>query len=178
MHVKAKKMAVAGLVAAFSAVMMILSSIVETSSLFFIAAASFCVGITIREWGVNFGAGFLVASSIVNFFVAPNKFYCFTFVAMGAYILVREWLWEKIATKENIKNRNLMLWIGKYVIFNCIYVPAIVFFQEMIFGKLFSNIGTIMVFLAGQAGLFVFDKAYLYFQGFIWGKLRGKLIMR
>ena len=106
MYVKAKKIALAGLIVAFSAVMVILSSIVETSSLFFIAASSFCVGIAIREWGVNLGVGFLVASSLVNFLVAPNKFYCFTFVAMGTYILAREWLWEKIAAKENTKNRN------------------------------------------------------------------------
>ena len=70
MHVNAKKIAVAGLLAAFSAVMLVLSSMIESSSLFFIAAASFCVGIVIREWGVGLGFGFLIASTFVNVIVS------------------------------------------------------------------------------------------------------------
>ena len=49
MHVEAKKMATAGLLVAFSVIMMILSSVIESSSLFFIAAASFCIGSVVRE---------------------------------------------------------------------------------------------------------------------------------
>ena len=78
MHVSGKKIAISGLLVAFSAVMLILSSVIETNSLFLIAAASFCVGIAIREWGIRFGMGFLIASTLVNVFVAPNKFYCLT----------------------------------------------------------------------------------------------------
>ena len=62
MHVGAKKMATAGLLVAFSVVMMLLSSVIESSSLFFIAAASFCVGIAVREWGLRLGFAFLIAS--------------------------------------------------------------------------------------------------------------------
>ena len=63
MHVKAKKVATAGLLVAFTVVMIILSSLIETNTLFLIAAASFCVGIAIREWGVWFGFAFLIAST-------------------------------------------------------------------------------------------------------------------
>ena len=60
MHVNAKKMATAGLLVAFTVIMLVLSSVVETSSLFFLAAASFCVGISIREWGLRYGFAFLL----------------------------------------------------------------------------------------------------------------------
>lgn len=172
MHVNAKKIAVAGLLAAFSAVMLVLSSMIESSSLFFIAAASFCVGIVIREWGVGLGFGFLIASTFVNVIVSPNKFYCMTYAAMGVYLLLSEFLWEKIAAKECMKNRTLTLWIGKYLIFNVIYVPVLLFFQELIFTKKITGALWIAVFLAGQAALLIYDRAYMYFQGVIWRNLK------
>lgn len=176
MHVKTKKMAIAGLLVAFATVLVVLSSVIETSSLFFIGAASFTVGIAIREWGVQFGAGFLAASILVNIFVAPNKFYSITFAMMGLYLLLSELLWEKIAVKGYMRNRTLIFWIGKYVIFNCIYIPAILFFQELIFVREITGILLLGAFFAGQAALFIYDKAYLYFQGTIWGNLRVKLM--
>lgn len=176
MHVGAKKIAVAGLLAAFTVVMLILSSTIETSSLFFIAAASFCVGITIREWGVRFGLGFLVASTVLNFLLAPNKLYCITFAGMGIYLVLSEWLWEKIASAHAMNRRNIKLWIGKYVIFNLIYIPVLLFIPSLIFTKEVTGVLALVFWLAGQIGLWVYDRAYLYFQGCIWGKLRVKLM--
>lgn len=176
MHVSGRKIAISGLLIAFSAVMLILSSVIETNSLFLIAAASFCVGIAIREWGVGFGMGFLIASTLVNAFVAPNKFYCLTFAGMGVYLLCSEYLWNKIATKANMKNRTLTLWIGKYVIFNCIYVPVLLFFQEFLFVKKVEGMLLVVFWLVGQIALFVYDRVYIYFQGVIWGKFRTKLM--
>ena len=45
MHVNAKKMAFTGVLAAFAVILLVLSAVIETSSLFLIAAAAFCVGI-------------------------------------------------------------------------------------------------------------------------------------
>ncbi|MBQ8803353.1 MAG: hypothetical protein IJZ53_06960 [Tyzzerella sp.] len=176
MHVSAKKIAVAGLLAAFTVVMLILSSTIETSSLFFIAAASFCVGIAIREWGVGFGFGFLAASVVLNFLLAPNKLYCITFAGMGIYLVLSEWLWEKIASMEAMNGRVMKLWIGKYVIFNLIYIPVLCFIPSLIFTKEVTGVLAVVFWGAGQIALWVYDKAYLYFQGCIWGKLRGKLL--
>lgn len=176
MHVNAKKMALAGLLVAVSAVLLVLSSVIETNSLFFICAASFGVGIAIREWGVRFGLGFLVASTLINVLVAPNKFYCITFAAMGGYLFLSEYLWEKIAAKENMRYRTLTLWIGKYVVFNLIYIPALLFFPELLFVKRPTGTLLMVFFLVGQIALFVYDKVYVYFQGAIWGRFRMKLL--
>lgn len=176
MHVSGKKIAISGLLVAFSAVMLVLSSVIETNSLFLIAAASFCVGIAIREWGTRFSMGFLIASTLVNVLVAPNKFYCITFAAMGVYLLLSEYLWKKFAAKTDMKNRVLALWTGKYVIFNCIYIPALLFFQELLFAKKVTGFLLLVFWLVGQIALYVYDRVYLYFQGAIWGKLRTKLM--
>ena len=176
MHVSGKKIAISGLLVAFSVVMLILSSVIETNSFFLIAAASFCVGFAIREWGMRFGMGFLIASTLVNVFVAPNKFYCLTFAGMGVYLLFSEYLWNKIAAKADMKSRTRTLWIGKYVIFNCIYVPTLLFFQELLFVKKVEGILLAVFWLVGQIALFVYDRVYIYFQGVIWGKFRMKLM--
>lgn len=176
MHVTTKKIATAGLLAAFSCILIMLGSAIESSSLFFIAAASFGVGIAVREWGPFFGAAFWSASTCLNFILAPNKMYCFTFAAMGLYLLLSEWLWSKIAFAKQIKHRMACFQVGKYIVFNCMYLPGLILLRDFLFVKTISNVGLVAVFLAGQLGLWIFDKAYIYFQGVIWGKIRTKVL--
>ena len=176
MLLNAKKMAVMGLLAAFAVVMMFLSSAIESSSLFFIAAASFCVGIVIREWGSIAGVSFLIGTTFLNAFLAPNKLYCITYAGMGVYLILSEWIWKKIADAPVMKKRMLKLWIGKYLIFNLIYIPIIWFMPSLIFTKEIQGVMVLLLWGAGQVVLFVYDYAYGYFQGMIWGRLRTRLL--
>ena len=68
-------------------VCMALGSVIETNTLFLLAAAAFFVGIVIREFGLRTGAAFYLAAILLGFLVTPNKFYVITFAAMGFYIL-------------------------------------------------------------------------------------------
>lgn len=178
MHVGAKKMATAGLLVAFSVVMMLLSSVIETSSLFFIAAASFCVGVAVREWGLRLGFAFLIASVVLNFIVAPSKLYCFTLAGMGFYIWVSEFLFNRIADAKTLKHRMTVLWIGKYIIFNLIYVPVLFLAPHVLFTGKMNGLAAIILLLCGQAALFIYDVAYRYFQAQVWGRLRGRLLQK
>lgn len=178
MHVVAKKMATAGLLVAFSVGMMLLSSVIETSSLFFIAAASFCVGVAIREWGLRMGFAFLIASVVLNFVVTPGKLYCFTLLGMGLYIWSTEYIWKRIADAKALKHRAMFLWVGKYVIFNILYIPTLLFAPHILFVGKINGLVAIILFLLGQAVLYVYDVAYRYFQAQIWGKLRIRLLQR
>ena len=176
MHVGAKRMATAGLLVAFSVIMMLLSSVIETSSLFFIAAASFCVGVAVREWGLRWGASFLIASVALNFFIAPNKLYCFTLAGMSIYIWASECLWNRIADAKRLKHRVAVLWIGKYIIFNLLYVPVLFLAPQILFTGKINGLGAMIFLLLGQAVLLVYDVAYQYFQSQVWGKLRNRLL--
>ena len=176
MHVGTKKMAAAGLLVAFVVVMLVFSSFIESNSLFFIAAASFCVGIAIREWGQKYGLAFLVAATILSLILAPNKMYCLTFSGMGAYVWTTELLWEQIARAKKMKHRNGMLWIGKYIVFNVMYIPVLIFAPMLIINKEVTWKMAIILFLVGQALLFVYDMAYRYFQTQIWGRLRLRFL--
>ena len=65
MHVNAKKTAVSGLLMALSVVLMILSGILEFSTLFFLAAAAFFVGIIIKEYGLGYGTALFLGCTVL-----------------------------------------------------------------------------------------------------------------
>ena len=75
MHVKARMTAFSGLLLALSVVCMALGSVIETNTLFLLAAASYFVGIIIREFGMKAGVAFYLADILLGFLVTPNKFY-------------------------------------------------------------------------------------------------------
>ncbi len=176
MHVKAKKIAFLGLLTAFSVLLISLGAVFEVSTLFFICGAAFCVGIAIREWGVCYGAAFLAASMLTGLIVAPNKLYCITYGAMGLYLLLSEILFHRIAESERLKNRTKTLWIGRYLIFNVMFVPALIFVPQLFVEQRVEGAIWFVLWGAGQIGLFVFEKAHDYFQLFIWNKLRRHVI--
>ncbi|PKM93757.1 MAG: hypothetical protein CVU84_14340 [Firmicutes bacterium HGW-Firmicutes-1] len=171
----AKKMAFLGLLLAWAVLLVVLSGILEFNTLFLLAGASFCVGIAIRECGLRLGVGFLIGSALLSFILAPNKFYCITFSGMGLYLVVVEFTWEKLAMITWCKKRNRIFWVLKLIIFNCIYIPIILFFPEFIIPGKMSKGFLAVLLLGGQLVLIIYDQAYRYFQKTIWGKLRGYL---
>ena len=81
MHLNTKKIAFAGVM-------------LETNTLFLLAAASFFVGIVIQEFGLKSGAGFLLAGILLGIFLSPNKLYVVSYAFMGFYILIIETIWH------------------------------------------------------------------------------------
>ena len=176
MHVKAKTLAFGGLLLALSVVFMALGSIIETSTLFLLAAASYFVGIVVREFGLRAGAAFYIAAVLLGFITAPNKFYVLTFAAMGFYIWGIEAVWRWLEKRPQYRNRRMVFWISKYVIFNIVYIPIVIAFREMLFARAVSDTMMIIVVLGGQIALFIYDRAYDYVQAHLWGKLRGRMM--
>ena len=176
MHVKARTLAFGGLLLALSVVFMALGSIIETSTLFLLAAASFFVGIVVREFGLRAGAAFYIAAVLLGFITAPNKFYVLTFAAMGFYIWGIEAAWRWLERHPQYRNRRMIFWISKYIIFNIVYIPIVIAFRGMLFARAVSDTMMIVVILGGQIGLFIYDRAYDYVQVLLWGKLRGRML--
>lgn len=175
MLLNAKKMAFLGLLLSITVILVILSGVLDFNSLFLLAGASFCVGIAIRETDLRLGFGFFVAAVLLSFFLAYNKFYCITFAAMGLYLVLIEFTWEKLVTVKWNKNKNVLFWIIKYIIFNIMYLPMILFFPKLVYP---GNINLYLLgglLIGGQVVLVIYDKAYNYFQSTIWGKFRGRL---
>lgn len=176
MHVKAKKMAFGGLLLALTVICMVMGSVIETGTLFLLAAASFFVGMIYREFGGKTGAAFYLAGVLLGMILAPNKLYVATYGAMGIYILVVEIASDLLGRwNADVRKKTTVLWGIRYIVFNLVYVPAVLFFQELLFGKTLSFWITAGILAAGQAGLWLYDGAYRYVQREIWGKVRGRL---
>ena len=191
MHLKAKKLAFSGIALALCIIFMVLGSVIESNTLALLALASFSVGIITCEFGVRYGVAYLAAAIILGFLIAPNKFYCRTFAAMGLYILLDEVLWmilNRVKMKQqkiNFQTSDLhqkadkwsvLMWIAKWLIFNAMYVPIILIFPAFLFtGKLaqyHTAKGIMLVLLLGQIVWLIYDRVYDYFQRVIWNKYR------
>lgn len=175
MHVKAKELAVSGLMLALTVICILLGSVIETNTLFLLAAASYCEGIIIREYGLRSGIAFFTAGILLGMLVAPNKFYVISYGAMALYILLTEVLWDMVGKLTPGSGQRSMYVAVKYLIFNIIYLSMIYFMRDLIFPQKLSALMWLGVILAGQIGVWFYDKAYHYFQGELWGKLRKSL---
>lgn len=178
MHVNTKKLAVSGLLMALAVVLIILSGILDFNTLFFLAAAAFFVGIIIREFNLKYGLAFFVGCLLLGFILAPQKLYCITYGMMGVYVLAVEALWQYLGKYPNMKNRKLLFHAGKFIVFNLMYVPALLLFPGLLFAGEISGIMLLVFWLGGQAALFLFDMAYEYFLIRMWGQFREKLFGR
>ena len=176
MHVKAKQMAFGGGLLAVSVVCMALGSIIETNTLFLLAAAAFFVGIVIREFGLRTGLAFYLATVLLGFLIAPNKFYVVTFAAMAFYILGIEAVWMWLAKRTQMKNRMMWYRIAKYVIFNLVFLPCLFGMRSFLFQTAVSNRMLLWTALAGQIAILIYDKAYQYVQGSLWERWRKRIL--
>lgn len=183
MLLNTKKLAFLGLLLAVTVVLIILSGVFEFNTLFLLAAASFGVGIAIRESSIRIGAGFYLAAILVSMMLAPNKLYIITFSAMGLYILIIENAFDQLTHLKwkllgSVSNRSRVYWVLKYFVFNLMFLPMLFFLPKLIYpGELKVRVLALLI-LGGQVALFLFDTAYRYFQGTVWGKVRNKLQLK
>lgn len=175
MHIKVRQISFMGMLLAFSVVLVMLGNIIETSTLFFLGASSFCVGIVIREYKVVSGIVFFLASIILQILIVPNKFYIITYTGLSVYILGSEILFDNMIRIKKHSLRKPLFWFSKYVLFNLMYIPAVIFFPKLIFSDNIKTSFFVILILGGQVVLWIYDMAYNYFQKYIWGKFRKKL---
>ncbi len=178
MLLNAKKMAFLGLLLAVTVLLIVLSGVFEFNTLFLLGAASFGVGIAIRESSIRYGFGFYLGAILLGLILAPNKLYCITFAVMGMYLVVAEYSFDRLTgMKQNVDRRKLY-WLIKYITFNIMYLPLLIFLPKLIYqGKISWGILGLLL-IAGQAALLVYDMAYRYFQSTVWGRVRNKFLQK
>ena len=175
MHVNSKRIAILGLLLSINVILIILSGIIEINTLFLLGIASFVVGIAIREYGILQGITFFIASLILGFMLAPNKMYCLTYSAMGLYIVLSEIGWEIVYKISSDFLRKRLFGLVKFIAFNIIYIPILLFAPKLIGIKGYTIPMFIMFFVAGQIALYIFEEAYCVFQTKIWDRYKHRL---
>ena len=63
------------------------------------------------------GGAFYVADVLLGLLIAPNKFYVFSFAAMGLYIVIIEAAWRFLGRSSRTQ-RQTIFWAVKYMAFN------------------------------------------------------------
>lgn len=175
MHVNGKKTAVSGLLMAVSVLLIILSGLIEMNTLFLLAAAAFCTGIIIREYDMKTGTAFFAGCLLLGVLLAPQKLYCITFAMMGIYVLGTEGMYRLMGKLPESGRSNVVLWAGKFLIFNVMYLPALFFFPKLLFAGEIPGEFLLLFAAAGQVAMCIYDKAYEYFLIRMWEKFRTKL---
>ena len=174
MHLSAKKIAFAGVMLALTEAGIALGSVIETNTLFLLAAASFFVGIVIQEFGLKSGTAFLMAGILLGVFLSPNKLYVVSYAFMGFYILIIEIIWYFLGKASGRFRNRGFFWFVKYLVFNVLYIPGLFLFQNLLAGKIVAKSMLGVSLVAGQIVLFVFDRTYEYTMGKIWKENRHK----
>ncbi len=174
MHVKTKKLTFLGLLLALAVIFQLAGAYIESSTLFFLAASSFCLGIAIYETSLRSGACFFIGAAALSFFLSPNKFYCFTYCGFCIYI----YFIEVLRKKTHLIEHMFLLWLIKFLFYNTAFVaPALLFFREFLFsGAVTWNIWVYLgVIAAAQVLLVIFDLVYRRCVPGYWVQLKNRL---
>lgn len=175
MHVSARKISFLGLMMAFSVVLVVLGSIIEMSTLFFLALASFITGIVVVEYKTALGAAFYVGSVLLSFILSPHKLYVLTYAGMACYLLLREIVWTNIMKQNATRINLIVLTLVKFLIFNAMYIPALVFLPDLVIAKEMNIYLMCGLIISGQILLFIYDRAFEYFMGRYWLDMKRRL---
>ena len=175
MHVSAKKMSLLGLMMAFSVVLVYMGSLIEMSTLFFLALASFFTGIVIVDYGTPLGAAFFAGSVLLSFFLSPNKLYAFTYAGMAFYLLLTEFVWRNILKAKESKGNHIILMVVKLFVFNAMYIPILIYAPSLVITKTMNSYLLAGLIVAGQVVLVIYDRAFHIFIGRYWLDMKRKL---
>lgn len=175
MHINAKKIALGGLLLAMTEIFLLLGSVIEMNTLFLLAAASYFIGIMIREAGMGTGIAFYIAGVLLGILLTPNIFYVCSYAAMGFYIVATEAGWRAVGKLTGEKKRLTLFWLIKFLAFNLVFTVVLLFFGKVLFLKKMTTLLWVGVAAAGQVGWLLYDRAYEWTQIHLWSKMRNRL---
>ena len=174
MLLKNREIAFLGIMMAFAVLLQTLGGYLESSTLFFLAAASFLSGIVERNFSLPVSAVFLAGSTLLGFFLAPQKAYIATFFMFSVYVIVAEYF-EKKRFLQMENGKAVSEWLIKGIIYH-VFLFLTLFLLYQFFGwqelkenKLVAMLWKqkILFIVAAVAGLeafwLLFDRAYLFF---------------
>ncbi len=152
MLLKSKDIAYLGVLLGLNQLFIILSSVIETNTIIFFAAAALLVGIVIVEFGFKSGILFYVASCILGFFLTFNKVEIITYIIFfGLYSIVKY--------VEEIKiNNAALLYATKLLFFNVSLIAM--YFTVKLFIPL--ELAWWMI-IAAQVLFIIYDYAFTMF---------------
>ena len=168
MLLKAKTIALGGILGALAVICLLLADILPASKISLYALSSFFISVIIIEMGVRAGWIFYAATSLLGFVVVPDRISILPYVLFfGAYGIIKFYI-EKL-------DRIVIEYILKLIFFNA--CAGIMLFAA---GSLLDA-GPVIAFswwwlvIAGDIIILVYDLVYTLFINYYRNKLRAKL---
>lgn len=167
MLLKSKDLAYLGVLLGLNQVFIVLSSLIETNTLFLFAVAALIVGIVIVEFGAKSSLFFYIASSILGYILTFNKIEIITYILFfGLYSIIKHLLETKVLGKKS-------LILAKITSFN---ITLVIIYLVT---KLFTAIPfEYWMILLAQVLFLVYDYAFTVFINYYIDKIKPKLNFR
>lgn len=174
MLLKNREIAFLGIMMALAVLLQTLGGYLETSTLFFLAAASFFSGIVERNFSLPISIIFLTGSTLLGFFLTPQKTYTATFFMFSVYVLVAEYF-EKQAFLQQKKINPILEWGLKGILYHgFLFLALFLLYQlfgwkELLENKIIATLWNQKILFAAvavvisEAFWLFFDRAYLFF---------------
>lgn len=170
MLLKAKAVAIGGLFTALAVVSLILSGVINTSSMFFIVLAAFFIGTVMMVTNLVYGISAGTATFLLGLMLAPKKMYCLTFSICAAYVLAEEFFLEKKRSGNSVN--PVLEWsvkAGAFII-PLVIEGAIEFYLfglDALMPGLFSNLSLalkiILCLVIAIVMVLIIDRAYIVY---------------
>ncbi|MBR4795718.1 MAG: hypothetical protein IK050_04700 [Lachnospiraceae bacterium] len=171
MLLKAKAVAIGGLFTALAVTCLILSGVINTSSMFFIALASFFIGTVMMVTNLVYGLSAGTATFLLGLMLVPKKTHCLTFSICAAYVLAEEFFLGKKRKGESVN--PIIEWsvkVGAFIIPVAIEAAIEIYLagvDALLLPGLFSEFNAALKILAAVVMvvlfIFILDRAYIYY---------------
>lgn len=161
----AKRVALNGILIAFTVIVLFFATVLPTSRLSLYALSSFFVSIVVVEFGIKNGCFFYIASSILALTVIPNKIGLLPYVIFfGAYGLVKFFI-ERL-------NKISIEYILKFVFFNISLLLGYFFAKQLFFQNINIKIPWWALVIALEIVFIIYDYVYTLFIQYYKTKIR------
>lgn len=116
MLLNSKKIAFLGVLLAANQIIIMLSSVFQTNTLFFFGVAALIICIVVIEFNLTSGITFYIASSILAFILAPNKIQIVTYIGFFGSYSIMKYIIESTINKKNLS--VIIEYLLKLIYFN------------------------------------------------------------
>ena len=153
---QAGRMAFLGLLLALNQLFIILSAVLDVSSLSFLAVAAFLIGLAIFETSLGSGVAFFTASCLLGLILCPNPLYILSYAVMGVYVFIKEIMERKLGGR--FSRWSLLLF--KLIAFNIYFIPLLLLFPQILLEAGEGRHMLIAIWAVSQVAVILCD--YLY----------------
>lgn len=167
---RTRALAETAMISALSVIFLLIGTFVSVNTVFFTALAAYLLGYSANKYDFRYSVIQFIACTLLDVLLNPDKLHWVLYLCLGGYILLSELVFQKWNRIEEIKKKMRMQLFYNWILFNVIYIPLIVFFENILIGGDLPEIlqgNTILKWIVlwsvGQIGWFVYDKAYRVF---------------